>query len=372
MHKYLHLKYITYTTKIIFIKYLNLINRATLIILFFINSLCLLAQSKNDSIVLVNGNLIVCEIIGLENNRLQIDASYGYSNWEVKWHNVTSINTVNSFNVQLVNGEKFYGNLATLPSGEVLIKSGTSILKKTTFNEVVFLMEFKQNFLERLEGSISIGINLTKARDYRQLNTVNRLAYRTQNYKLAIAYDALVSNQESAELIQRSDGSFNYNHDLQHQYFTYFSTSILSNTEQQLDLRWSTQAGLGKLLISNNQLDWRFVLGINYNSEDFGNETASRESMEALLATRFEVFNLGDLKLYTNAKTYYSLTEIDRFRTDLKADLRYNIKYFKKSNLTNKIFIATSFSLNYDNKPANNASQIDYVFSTTLGFSWND
>ena len=233
-------------------------------------------------------------------------------------------------------------------------------------------MEYKSSFLQRLEGSISLGVNITKARDFRSLSTVNRLAYNGKNYKLGIRYDALASSQQSTELIQRSDGSFNYSHDLPRQYFSYLSTSLLSNTEQRIDLRWSTQLGLGKLLISNNQLDWRIILGANYNNEQFYSESPDRESVEALLGTKFEIFNIGDLKFYTNAKAYYSLTETDRFRTDFKTDLRYNIKYFKNSNLTNKMFIATSFTLNYDNKPANDASQIDYVFTTTLGISWND
>ena len=347
-------------------------NRTILILLFLFNYLFVFAQKQNDSIVLVNGDEIVCEIISLEKNRLKIDASYGYGKWEAKWHNIVSIKTANSFNIQLVDGERFYGKLVSLDSGEVLIKSDTSTLKKTTLKDIVFLMQYKSSFLERLEGSFSLGFNLTKARNFKQLNTANRLAYKAKNFKLGITYDALVSNQESAESIQRSDGAFNYNHDLNHQYFTYFSTSLLSNTEQRLDLRWSTQVGLGKLLISTNKLDWRFVLGANYNSENFDSETADRESIEALLGTEFEIFNLGDLKFYSNVRAYYSLTETDRFRTDFKVDLRYNLKYFKKSNLTNKIFIATGFTVNYDNKPANEASRTDYVFSTTLGFSWND
>lgn len=343
-----------------------------IVLILFIFSFELLGQGKNDSLTLVNGNLIVCEVIGLEKNRLQIDASYGYGKWEVKWHNVASIKTVNSYNIQLVDGQRFYGRLETIGPDEVEIKSDTSTIKTTKLSEIAYLMEYKSTFLERLEGSVSLGVNLTKARDFRQLNTANRLSYRERDYRIGLNYDALVSSQDSVQSIQRSDGSLSFTYDLPSQYFVYFSTSVLSNTEQRLDSRWSTQVGFGKLLISNNQLDWRLMLGTNYNSERFSSETKDRESMEGLLSTRFEIFNMGDLKFFTNVKTYYSFTEEDRFRADFKADLRYNIKYFKKSKLTNKIFIATSFTLNYDGKPASEASRLDYVFTTTLGISWND
>lgn len=282
-------------------------------IMFCLVSSTLLSQADNDSITLVNGNIIACEIIKLENNRLEIDASYGYGNWEVKWHNVTSIKTVNSYNVQLENGQRFYGKLETTDSAEVLIISDTGLIGKVQLQEIAFLMEYKSSFIQRLEGSISLGVNITKARDFRSLTTANRLAYNAKNYKLGIRYNALTSSQESTELIQRSDGSFNYSHDLPHQYFSYLSTSLLSNTEQRIDLRWSTQIGLEKLLISNNQLDWRIILGANYNIEQFFSESPDRKSTEALLGTKFDIFNIGDLKFYTNIKSYYSITENDRF-----------------------------------------------------------
>jgi hypothetical protein len=84
------------------------------------------------------------------------------------------------------------------------------------------------------------------------------------------------------------------------------------------------------------------------------------------------IFNIGALKLNADIKTYYSLTRDDRFRTDLKFDFRNNIKYLKKTDLTNKIFVSLNFTANYDTKPAEGASDLDYVFGATIGFSWNE
>lgn len=308
----------------------------------------------------------------MENNRLRIDASYGYGEWEVKWNNVTSLQTANVFNIQLASGERYYSKLRSLPSGIVLIEGATGDSILTSLDNIAFLLPIKIRFIDKLEGSVSLGFNMAKARNLRSLSTQNRLGFRAKNYLLNLTYDALVSVQTETDLIQRSDGAFNYAHDLPKQYFIYFSTSLLSNTEQKLALRWSTQVGAGNILISNIKLAWRLLLGINFNSEQFYSDTENRESFEALLGTKFDIFNIGALKLNTNVKAYYSLTEDDRFRTDFKFDLRYNIKYLKKTDLTNKIFVAVSFNANYDNKPAQDASKLDYVFTTTIGLSWNE
>ena len=62
---------------------------STLLFLFFqLNVFTLFAQKVNDTIVVRNGDKIISKILGMENNRLRIDASYAYGEWEVKWHNV--------------------------------------------------------------------------------------------------------------------------------------------------------------------------------------------------------------------------------------------------------------------------------------------
>ena len=345
---------------------------AMLFLFFQLNVFTLFAQKVNDTIVVRNGDKIISKILGMENNRLRIDASYGYGEWEVKWHNVISIQTVNAYNIQLSSGERYFGKLHTLPSGKVLIQESTGDSSLASIDEIVFLLPIKTRFIDKLEGSISLGFNMAKARNLRSVSTQNSLRYRAKNFLLGLTYNGLASIQSETDLIQRSDAAFSYAHDLPKQYFIYFSTSALSNTEQRLALRWNTQFGAGKILFTNIKLDWRLLLGINNNFEQFYSDTENRESIEALLGTHFEIFNIGALKLNTDAKAYYSLTESDRFRTDFKIDLRYNIKYLKKTDLTNKLFVAISYSANYDNKPAKDASELDYVFTTTIGLSWNE
>jgi len=50
----------------------------------------------------------------------------------------------------------------------------------------------------------------------------------------------------------------------------------------------------------------------------------------------------------------------------------YDIKYINLAGVTNKIFIKLGISGNYDNSSTEDASELDYVLSTTLGLSWRN
>ena len=72
------------------------------------------------------------------------------------------------------------------------------------------------------------------------------------------------------------------------------------------------------------------------------------------------MFDFGDIGLLTNLFAYKSIDEADRFRTDFKFDLKYDLPY--------DFYIKLGYTLNYDSKPAEGASESDYVLQTTFGW----
>jgi hypothetical protein len=73
------------------------------------------------------------------------------------------------------------------------------------------------------------------------------------------------------------------------------------------------------------------------------------------------MFDLGDLSLLTNLFAYKSLNNTSRFRTDFKFDIKYDLPY--------DFYVKLGYTLNYDSKPVEGASQSDYVLQTTFGWS---
>ena len=59
---------------------------------------------------------------------------------------------------------------------------------------------------------------------------------------------------------------------------------------------------------------------------------------------------------------YSGFTEKGRLRADTNFDLKYDLPF--------DLFIRFGFSLNYDNRPASNASDTDYILRTGIGWEW--
>ena len=317
---------------------------------------------------------MIAEIIGMENNRLLVDADYGFGKWEIKWHTVVGIASTNHFQVILTEGDTYYGSLATQQDGLILIipeDTDTSSIT-VTYPEIVLLRPVDKQAISRLSGSLGFGLSQSRARSLITFNIRGEIGYTTKKSLIDLSYNALLSSQDETEPISRTEGILSYKFLISKKYFISVSSSGLSNTEQNLDLRWNMQAGMGEFLITNQKLFWNILAGANHNLERALNESSGRSSWEGLFQTELDIFNLGDLKLNTKALVFAGITEGGRWRTDFKFDIKYDIKYLKKTNLNNKIFVKLGISANYDNRPAENAKELDFVISTTLGISWND
>ncbi|MFN2128683.1 MAG: DUF481 domain-containing protein, partial [Anaerolineales bacterium] len=66
--------------------------------------------------------------------------------------------------------------------------------------------------------------------------------------------------------------------------------------------------------------------------------------------------------LLTNIMVYPGITEKGRWRSDFNLDTKYDLPY--------DFYIKVSLTINYDNRPAEGASETDYVVQTGLGWEW--
>lgn len=135
---------------------------------------------------------------------------------------------------------------------------------------------------------------------------------------------------------------------------------MLSNTEQSLDLRRSIKFGGGRSIIKNNKAEWGAIIGLAFLNEQFINDTDSRNSTEAFIGSSANLFDTGDLSLTSSLYMYPSLTEDGRFRTDFTFDVKYDLPL--------DFYIKTGLTYNYDNQPAIEGNEADYVLS--VGFGW--
>jgi hypothetical protein len=169
----------------------------------------------------------------------------------------------------------------------------------------------------------------------------------------------LFSNQDEVDAIRRSDGGITYNYFLPRDYYIPASLTFLSNTEQKIDLRTLGMLGIGNYIVHSNKSYWGIAGGVSYNNEQYTDD-AKRVSWEGYLGTELNLYDIGDLSLLTKIVAYPSFTESGRWRIDYNFDTKYELPL--------DFYVTFGFSLNYDNRPVEGATETDYVVHTGIGW----
>jgi hypothetical protein len=320
------------------------------------------ASSIDDSLVFKNGNIMDGEIKSMDRGVLQIETDYSDSDFKIEWEQVQTIKTTTIFFVILRNLDKYYGTLESRETPTVSILAGDKEIASCDLDEIVYLQQLKTGFWDRLYASIDVGISLAKANDLRQLTSRSSLGYRTEIRSIEATFNTLRSRQQEVDPIERTEGKIDYRRILTLRWYTIATISLASNTEQKLDIRLNLQLGIGRFLLRSNSAYWGVKLGANRNVEKYSSETPDRSSWEGYLGSELNLFDIGDLNLFTSIMAYQGITEKKRFRTDFNLDIKYDLPY--------DFYLKIGLTVNYDNIPAEGASETDYVLQTGLGWEW--
>jgi putative salt-induced outer membrane protein YdiY len=317
-----------------------------------------------DSLILSNGNIINGEAKSMDRGVLTYDADYADSDFKIDWDKVSEIYTSTKFLFTLSNGDRYNGHLETDSSGKIVIVTEDGNRIATDKNDIVFMDDMDEGFWSQLYASIDIGIDLTKANNFSQISMRSIVGFDAKRWGTQLSYNSLYSSQDNVENIRRVDGGARFNYFLPRDWYPLIDWSFLSNTEQKLDMRNLLKLGMGKYLVHTNRSYWGFQAGANYNNENFSLDTDDRESWEAFLGTELNLYDIGDLNLLTNIVVFPSLTESGRWRSDMQFDAKYEMPF------DDDFYIKIGFTVNYDNRPVEGASETDYVFHTGFGWQW--
>jgi hypothetical protein len=331
----------------------------TLLIGFLvINSSFVLAQQ--DSIIFKNGDDVVGEIKSMENSIIVVKTNYSDSDFKIKWRRVKEIYTARIFLVSLSDGRFFHGKLSSISDVRIMIMLEDDSAIECDLEDIVYLNQVKQKFINKLTASIDLGFTLAKANDLRQFSSGTHLGYRADDWYLDMKFSSIFSRQDETESIRRNEGSINYRYLMPRNWYSLATISLLSNTEQKLDFRMNAQLGMGHFLVRTNSIYWGVKLGFNRNVERYSNETGDRESWEGYFGTEANFFNTGDFSMSTNIMAYPSITKKGRWRTDWNLDIKYDLPL--------DFYINVGGSMNFDNFPAEDAGKTDYVLRTGIGW----
>jgi hypothetical protein len=336
------------------------------VVLIFILSVLLFSANfvlaQKDSLIMVNGDVIVGEFKDMDRGILAISTDYSDSDFKIEWEGIREIYSVSRFLITSSDGSRYNGTIRTSKNGKVLIDDEDTGNVEKKFTDVVFLKSIENDFWSRFYAAVDVGYSFTKANNLKSFNSRSTLGYLADRWQAETTYNALESTQDDIEPIRRKDGGVSYRQYLQKDWYLPVDLTFLSNTEQQIKLRTNAKVGIGNYILHTNASYWGFAAGCSYMYESFSGDNPVRSSMEIYLGTELNLYDVGDFSVLTKVIGYYGLTEADRWRTDLVFDTRYELPF--------DFYVKLGFSLNYDSQPVEGTPAADYVFSTGLGWEW--
>lgn len=323
----------------------------------------MVGNAQNDSIRLMNNDLLVGEVKSFATGVLIIETSYSDKDFHVEFNKVKELILERKSIVILTEGRRRFGYIRTNSSGMVMITLEDGTTEHFKLEEIIALQEIHEKFWNRFTVALDFGFNLTKANNSTQFTIGGQFDYTDEKWLFEGNIDLLNSQQDNVDRIERMDAKLQLIRLLRKKYYLLGDVSFLSNTEQALDGRISPSIGVGKFLISTNKLYLGINLGFAYTIENYTDASLNKTSSEAVIGLSYNMYDFKDLDLNTGVKFYPSLSEKGRIRTDYDLILKYDLPL--------DFYIKLSFTLNFDNQPVVEGSSLDYIFTSGFGWEFN-
>lgn len=335
--------------------------------------------AQNDTLILNNRNIIVGDLKSMERGVLTIETAYSDSDFKIEWEEIKEIKAIQRYLITLSNGERINGTFRSAEDGKIFIDNEAGEDKTVIQGDIVNIRSIDSGFLSRLSASIDFGYSLTKANNQQQLNGNLRMGYVADRWSSEMYFNSLITTQDEVKTIKRNDAGLGFRYFLPKDWNVAADINLLSNTEQSIKLRSTAKLGVGNYLKHTNSSYWSVFGGMAYNSETFstfidpddGTITSppSRSSMEGFLGTQLNLYDIGDLSLFTNLIVYPTIVsdenvESGRVRLDFRFDAKYDDIFIED------FYIRAGFTLNYDNRPVESGKEVDYIFTTGFGWEW--
>ena len=316
---------------------------------------------SQDTIYLKNGDIMVGELKSLNHGVVEFETEYSDSDFQIEWKGMDRLTTQTIFLITTSDGERLNGNIVNADSTGISINDEGNVTKGPA-HKLVFLKSLDSGFWSKISANVDIGLNLTKAKNLRQLTVNSGVGYMGENWSWNAVYNSLNASQDSVSPTLRRDGGLTVNRFLPHDIFVTAGTDYLSNTEQLLDFRMNARLGLGYYFVHSNKWFWSGAAGVAYVDESFTSGENNLQSTEGFFSTELSLFDFGDLSFYTKIVAYPGITEKGRFRSDININFKYDLPI--------DFYIKTGATINYDNQPTAGAPETDYVLNTGFGWEW--
>ncbi len=98
-----------------------------------------------DTLLLINGNILIGEIKSMNRGVLLMETPYSDSDFKIEWEKISNIKSTTTFLITISNGERYNSVLRTTEEGSISIFSENGIFRKL-HNDIVYLNSIDPGF----------------------------------------------------------------------------------------------------------------------------------------------------------------------------------------------------------------------------------
>jgi hypothetical protein len=322
-----------------------------------------ISAQKNDTVYLENGDRITGELKKFEYGLLFLKTD-AMQTVNIEYDRIFTMYSAKHFEFRTTSGYRYFGTvLPSTASGIINIVTTSDTVPKPLW-DIVQITSIKNRFFQKIDGSIDLGLNYTKATDVFQYSIMATATYRTNNYATQLNLNSILSDQDD-DVSRNNDAGLNIVRYLPGKWFARAETSGQENTELDLDYRIQVGLGGGYDLVRSNSKRLYPLAGILANRERTIDSSLVSKNLELLISLQYKWFRYRQPKIDISSgfNLYPSLTTGGRVRFEF--DLSAKIEIIKD------VFFSLTLYENFDNNPSSgNTSKNDWGVITSLGYSF--
>ena len=331
--------------------------------------LCLLLAGpalavKTDTLVMINGDHLTCEIKKLEYAKLTVKTD-DMGTLSIEWDKIARLTSPIGFQVRTREGEVSYGILIEPSHDGLLAVRWSERVTEIPLDQITGLQQIKFTFWDAVTASVSLGFSYTKATEVTQLNFSTNGDYRGRIHGYGYSFAANITDQgPDLPVYRRWDTDIYHTKQLSGRLWSDLTLGGQRNDELGLQLRLYGGAGAGYRIAESNHLALQANLGANVTREWATEDSDSEDAVEGRIGVSFSMFAYDSPKtdIRVNLDAYPSFTVDGRVRTEASISARREV--------ISDLFVEIQYYESNDNKPpAGAAATSDRGLVFSVG--WN-
>ena len=332
-----------------------------LLVVLYLYSAIAGARQKTDTVTLVNGNEVTCEVLSLSRGVLTAKTD-SLSTVSIRWEDVRRIRSSFVYEIVLSDSSApLFGALTPDASGNLVLAGHAPI----PLISVVSLTPARAHIANRFNGDVDFGYSFQKSQSTTQFNFDGDLVYKRKATSLDLDVSSSLVVRDQTDSTRRLQAGLTFYETLSRANFAEIVGQFSNNSELNLIQRYLGGAGFGHYFVRTNRVLLSGVGGGAFSLEHYSGAPRRSEG-DALLAVNNQIFKLYSPKLDISSyfRLWPSLSEAGRFRIDANAKVKLEVH--------KDMFVSFSFFDNYDRKnPTTSMPLNDYGVTVSLGYSFN-